>query len=92
LLLWAIPPSSWQQLFTTYAVDDEASHIQPNYWIGLGVPVISLLISAGLVAIMGLSGRLLDVRTREWWHRIGGINMGLCVVWLALFACALYMP
>jgi hypothetical protein len=92
LLLWAIPQSSWQQLFTTYIVDHEASHLQPNYWIGLGVPVISLLISAGLVAAMGIGGRIIDVSTREWWHRIGGINIGFCVIWLALFGCALYIP
>jgi len=92
LLLRAFPNESWQQLLTMYPAADEETHITPNYWIGLGVPVVSLVISAGLVALMGLGGRLIDVSTREWWHRIGGINLAFCVIWLALFACALYIP
>ncbi|WP_272227216.1 patatin-like phospholipase family protein [Methylophilus methylotrophus] len=92
LLFRAFPSESWQQLLVIYPTDHQDSHISPNYWIGLGVPVISLVISAGLVALMGLSGRLIDVSTREWWHRIGGVNLAFCVIWLALFACALYIP
>lgn len=91
LLLWACPLQSWQDILS-YPAGNHESHIRPNYWIGLGVPVVSLLISAGLVAIMGLGGRGIDVSTREWWHRIGGINLGFCVIWLALFGCALYIP
>lgn len=92
LLLWQIPAASWSQLWITYPTDRQPDLIAPNYWIGLGVPVISLLISTLLVAAMGLGGRLIDVSTREWWHRIGGINLAFCVIWLALFGCALYLP
>lgn len=91
LLLWACPQQSWQAILSNPAIDN-TSHITPNYLIGLGVPVVSLLVSAGLVAIMGLGGRLIDVNTREWWHRIGGLNIGFCVIWIAFFGCALYIP
>jgi len=92
LLFWTVPLHNWQQLFITHQTANQGSPITPNYGIGFGVPVVSLLISAGLVALMGLSGRDIEVSTREWWHRIGGINLGFCVIWLALFSCALYIP
>ncbi|HSI46467.1 MAG TPA: patatin-like phospholipase family protein, partial [Methylophilus sp.] len=92
VLLSAVPLQSWHQIFITYDTQSQTSHVTPNYWIGLGVPVISLLISAALVALMGLGGRAINVSTREWWHRIGGINIGFCVIWLALFTVALYLP
>jgi hypothetical protein len=92
VLLSALPLQSWQQIFITYDTQGQTSHVTPNYLIGLGVPVISLLISAALVALMGIGGREINVSTREWWHRIGGINLGFCVIWLALFIVALYLP
>ncbi|MGQ2965614.1 patatin-like phospholipase family protein [Methylophilus sp.] len=92
VLLSAVPLQSWQQIFITYDTQGHGSHVIPNYWIGLGVPVISLLISVALVALMGIGGREINVSTREWWHRIGGINIGFCVIWLALFTVALYLP
>lgn len=91
LIFWIFPSENWQQLIT-YPEGNHESKIIPNYWIGLGVPVVSLLISAGLVAIMGLGGRFIEVNTREWWHRIGGFNIKFCIIWLALFSCALYLP
>lgn len=92
LFLWDMPSVSLRQWLITYPASSQAGHITPNYWIGLGIPIISLLISAGLVLLMGIGGRNIQVSTREWWHRIGGINIGFCVVWLALFCSALYIP
>jgi hypothetical protein len=89
---WAVPLANWQQLLTSIHGDAPNSHVTLNYWIGLGVPLVSLLISAMLVALMGLGGRFIEVSTREWWHRIGGINIVVCLVWLALFSFALYLP
>lgn len=92
MVLWTIPAQGWQAVFIQYPEASDRSLVTPNFWIGFGVPVVSLLISALLVVLMGLGGRLIDVSTREWWHRIGGINIGFCVLWLALFCFALYLP
>jgi hypothetical protein len=92
ILLWAFPLQTWHEIFTSYAVEYQPNQVIPNYWIGLGIPIISLLVSAVLVGLMGGMGRFISVSTREWWHRIGGINIGFCVIWLALFSFALYLP
>ncbi|MDP8568289.1 patatin-like phospholipase family protein [Methylophilus aquaticus] len=91
-LFWPMPSQSWQHIILSYPASSQPALVTPNLWIGVGVPVSSLLISTSLIALMGISGRLINVTTREWWHRIGGINIGFCTLWLALFGFALYLP
>ncbi len=74
------------------AKDASKSPITPNYMIGLGLPIVTLLISTLLILFMGLAGRAVKPSSREWWHRIGGINIGFSISWLILFSCALYLP
>ncbi len=92
LLFWVMPIQAWQQIIVNYPESSQQAVVTPNLWVGLGVPVCSLLVSALLIALMGISGRQIGVSTREWWHRIGGINIGFCTLWLALFGFALYLP
>lgn len=92
LFLWTLTPVTALAFAPAQSVVSPASGFQPNLLIGLGVPIASMLISLGLILSMGVLGRHLQPHTREWWHRIGGINLGFILIWLVLFTVALYLP
>lgn len=93
LFLWSYPPVNAITLTAPHCLWETQSHTHsPNLLIGVGVPLASLLMSLFLILAMGLLGRKVQPHTREWWHRVGGINMGFIVIWLVLFAFAVYIP
>jgi Patatin-like phospholipase len=60
--------------------------------IGIGAPFLGFLVSIFLMLLIGIMGRNLDISAREWWARIGGISLMAGMVWIAIFAAAIYLP
>lgn len=60
--------------------------------ISLGVPIITLVISLIIILILGIGGRKVSSEKREWWFRLGGVNIAVSFVWISMFMFAIYIP
>lgn len=62
-----------------------------SWWaVGLGTPLILKIFSLVVVAHIGFMRRDFTNQIREWWSRLGGWVIIVALVWLALFAIAVY--
>jgi hypothetical protein len=82
--------------------------VQPNSAVTLSPfwlinPVFVGLICLGIILTIGITGRgfcieLFNFRffvtpyVREWWARLGGVTLSLCIAWLAGYLLVLYLP
>ena len=57
-----------------------------------GLPGAGAVILLALTAHIGLAGRGFSESLREWWSRLGGLVIRICVVWLALASAVLLSP
>ncbi len=57
-----------------------------------GPPAVVLVFILTAVFHIGLMGRGLKEEHREWWSRLGGWLVMLCLAWVALFGAAFYGP
>lgn len=64
------------------------------HWLalGLGTTVLSLLLSLIVIVLIGIGGRSIGTGTREWWGRLGGVNLLVSLIWLGMFTAAIYLP
>ena len=75
-----------------YLPADFLSKPLKNYIIGLGFPVVSMLILLLITIIMGVGGRSITSANREVLHRTLGIGGAISLGWLVAFICAVYLP
>ncbi len=63
-----------------------------NEALTFGVPlIVTIFLLAGVLHI-GLMGLVFHDWKREWWGRLGGWLLLFAILWLALFALALFFP
>lgn len=62
-----------------------------RWWaVGLGTPLILKIFSLVITAHIGFMRRDFSNPMREWWSRLGGWVIIVALVWLVLFAVAVY--
>jgi hypothetical protein len=57
-----------------------------------GPPLVTLILLLALTLFLGLAGRAFRDPVREWWGRIGALQLHLGLVWLVVSAAAVYGP
>ena len=84
------------QLFAWWAVTIDGPTLSagagPFHVASFGAPIIIGVLALTLVLHIGLMGRDMPDERREWWSRLGAWLLIYIVVWMALFAVAVYAP
>ncbi len=88
-------------IFKGLAVQPNAAVTLSPFW--LINPVFVGLICLGIILTIGITGRGFSIElfnfrffvtpyVREWWARLGGVTLSLCIAWLAGYLLILYLP